>query len=616
MKRCKLTRECSSHPIPQKHTQRAKEIADKVEGAMQGLLAHASDVEAAIRSRATHKAALFRLLRAARHLSSHKVFLELESGGNVRFEDLDLAQLPAGVAALVEQLRLQTQGRHAERTIEVQRLAKITSKQVTHPRLTAVAEGEAGPSVGKRPVPRGFDLLGEEQQSQQQQQARGFCVLVDGAGCAQLFRHLDPNVNPNGSVSQGTVGAEGAIPCYNHFPFPEAEGSVMAQGLVCSYPLAGLAGPLAFNAAGVAELAGTAALRAAHLTPEYVCEVYGAREGGPGLPLSPHLERPILEFAYSKFVVHGDLPEISVREMFGKPGEPVVRPKTAASPPDALAAFTPRKWAEVEATYPILSFMEKTLILAPESYDDLPPTHGSMHIYAANIGQLQQLGRFTALRTLSLAALQLETVPAALAECPLLEELDLSLNQIQSIHGCLQGNAHLHTLDLYANDISCVGDLDEGLQALRDLELRSNPITKRNSYHPSLRALYPGLERLDGIVFVESVASDEVGLALVRARPSPPPSPPRYPTDHEAHTHTSGHAQATMTSLLLRNSLPSEQLYPSFASRTPYCQSVAEQRAHYLLHRTIPPGTDSLEGIVILELDGCRLLSLSGMPDR
>ncbi|KAJ3012251.1 UNVERIFIED_CONTAM: Leucine-rich repeat-containing protein 9 [Siphonaria sp. JEL0065] len=312
-------------------------------------------------------------------------------------------------------------------------------------------------------------------------------------------------------------------------------------------------------------------------------------------------EKLMLDIAYSNKLSQADMPSIVMD---------IVKTITE----DGSSLFDAYTMAVIEAQFPEV-----------RRIDDLhgpPPIELTLEILSkkapANISHLNlslypklppmtTFRLFSHIKSLILSRCGLKEIPHNLKYFPTLQTLDLSFNEITTLGVGLQDIApHLTELDLSGNGIHHATDLAQlqsTLPELVELDLRLNPVCKCKGYIPLLLG-FGGLlklDKLDGQRVDENLKhADTLSMIL----------------NKKIECATEGRAMKTWADVYYEHSSTQQHLFRPLSVRTQsgYGSSAALNEYWRITGGAFDGHVFVVENITTLELDNCNLYNLDMLP--
>ncbi|ORY39828.1 L domain-like protein [Rhizoclosmatium globosum] len=314
-------------------------------------------------------------------------------------------------------------------------------------------------------------------------------------------------------------------------------------------------------------------------------------------------EKLMLDIAYSNKLSQADMPTI-VTEIAKKISEnddgsgmfdAFTMPVIEAQFPEVKRIGTLQGPPPIELTLDVLSKK------APANI-----THLNFSLYS-KLPPMTTFRLFSSIRNLILSQCCLKEIPANLKYFQALEKLDLSFNEISTIaNGLIDSASRLKELDLAGNQISLATDLaliQSTFVDLVTLDLRLNPVCKCKGYIPLLLG-FGGLlklDKLDGRRVDASVKhADTLSMIL----------------NKKVECATEGRVMKTWSDVYYEHSSTQQHLFRPLSVRTQsgYGSSAALNEYWRITGGAFDGHVFVVENITTLELDNCNLYNLDMLP--
>ncbi|KAI8921751.1 hypothetical protein BC831DRAFT_475811 [Entophlyctis helioformis] len=309
------------------------------------------------------------------------------------------------------------------------------------------------------------------------------------------------------------------------------------------------------------------------------------------------LERLMVDIAYSNRMSHSDMPNI-VSELSLKLTD-------MNEPLRVMANDIPM--AQLEQEYPEITMADSFKQSSTEMMETMI-SKSSIALEHINIGAFsvhkpETYANRTLLRSLTVSHAGLESMPT-IPKLALLERLDLSFNSISSMSQGLEGLPHLRYLDLAGNRLADLASLRHIFKAVPNLvvlDLRFNPICRRKGYRQYCLSHAPTLQILDAVQVEKSEREPVDWQPLFASKASPQqhlfrPLSMRTQTGYGSSSAEHEHLSLAMVDALAHQHHHQPQ------------QEISLLREPMVM---IPP-----DQITTFELDSCNLFDLDKLPDR
>ncbi|KAJ3037570.1 Leucine-rich repeat-containing protein 9, partial [Rhizophlyctis rosea] len=230
--------------------------------------------------------------------------------------------------------------------------------------------------------------------------------------------------------------------------------------------------------------------------------------------LTTKVEKLMVDIAYSNKLSLADMPGV-VMEVRGELGGDPTTPISNVPLPTLEKEFPEINIADDPALFP----------RDPSITDVLHNRHPTqctlLNITGLDIPQLSSFSTFSQIRSLTMSHCGLEDIPD-LGSFAVLERVDLSFNAVREVGGGLRGCKGLRKVDLGRN---LVGALEGGdLEGIQELDLRFNPVARRKGYRALVLHCVPSVKVLDGYtVDHQEKLITEIPTALLLDRSSTQP---------------------------------------------------------------------------------------------
>ncbi|KAI9104748.1 hypothetical protein DFS34DRAFT_575701 [Phlyctochytrium arcticum] len=243
----------------------------------------------------------------------------------------------------------------------------------------------------------------------------------------------------------------------------------------------------------------------------------------------------------------------------------------------------------IEAQYPEVKITEDLVIFPRASFASPLPSNPAVvqFLNLTNSSQktIDNCAAFVHITILKLSNCGLKSVPPL--AFPKLEKLDLSFNSITTLDKLVVKDVNLQHLDVAGNLIEDRGGLSalyELANSLTVLDTRFNGVCKSKSYRRYICQKLPNIQRLDGILC--------------------------KPKEEESH------ANMDLKAIIDHASTQPHLFRPlSVRTQTGYGFSAAQNEYWRLAHCPHLHESVMVEAITTLELDGCYLFDLNALPD-
>ncbi|KAJ3065950.1 Leucine-rich repeat-containing protein 9 [Podochytrium sp. JEL0797] len=316
-------------------------------------------------------------------------------------------------------------------------------------------------------------------------------------------------------------------------------------------------------------------------------------------------EKLMLDIAYSNKLSQADMPAIVMDIV-----------KKLSENENGSGVFDAYTMAVIETQYPEIRSIDD--LRGPPSIEltlEILSKKAPANISILNLSLYNKLPAmstfrlFSSIKQLVLSQCQLKDIPTNLKYFPHLEKLDLSFNEISTIGTGLQDVAgHLTHLDLAKNSIQQSADLvqiQNCLGKLVNLDLRLNPVCKSKGYH-SLLLGFGGLlklEVLDGRGVHPNMKHADT-LSMILSKKS------------ERATAGASKNMKTWSDVYYEHSSIQEHLFRPLSVRTQsgYGSSAALNEYWRITGGAFDEHVFVVENITTLELDNCNLSNLDMLP--
>ncbi|KAJ3035656.1 Leucine-rich repeat-containing protein 9 [Rhizophlyctis rosea] len=550
---------------------RLTQLIDKKSRTLRALNRHKEDI-------ATH-------ITQQSDMAIRKLLLELETGGNVRFEDeqRDDAWFET-CEKLVKDFILKGTSGQPHRRIQIHRISRIHNRYLKNKFEEKLALRSSSDSEHV------FEYLcyqtpgGSKAETAFAVVEHGFAGLVEeivGGGDAVIFANfLECSEEQRGEGE----GKESQTSQRKNLRQAVIARSVAARGCEVVDLEETLSQPHPFHHVDFLHQA-----LPLHNIAEDACRMYAIADHDLVLPeyfveysiesdldrLTTRVEKLMVDIAYSNKLSLADMPGI-VTEVAMKLGGT-----------DASSTISNVPLSTLEKEFPEINVADDLTIFPrdPSITDVLwsrsPQNAQTLNITGPDTISLETFHAFSQIKSLCLSQCGLETIPS-LAAFPLIEKLDLSFNNLRVMPSGLGANPVLKKIDLARNVIVDVEGGVEGLGSLEELDLRFNPIARRKGYRRLILNHIPSLHILDGWPVDKSdKVSSTLPTSLILDRSS------------------------TQPHLFRPLSVRTQSGYGSFAAQNDYWRM-----SH---HPHLPEGM-LVEAMTTLELDSCHLWSLDELP--
>ncbi|KAI9334738.1 hypothetical protein BDR26DRAFT_866682 [Obelidium mucronatum] len=308
-------------------------------------------------------------------------------------------------------------------------------------------------------------------------------------------------------------------------------------------------------------------------------------------------EKLMLDIAYSNKLSQADMPAIVMDIV-----------KTIVE--DGSSLFDAYTMAVIEAQFPEIRRIEDLRGPPPIELTLQKTARKYSHLNLSTYAKLPAMSTFrlfSHIKHLSFSRCNLKEIPNNLKYFPVLEHLDISFNEIAAVGIMLQDvSGHLKSLDMAGNLLHHATDLAQiqgTLSELVQLDLRLNPVCKCKGYIPLLLG-FGGLlklEKLDGRPVDESLKhADTLSMIL----------------NKKIDCATEGRSMKTWADVYYEHSSTQQHLFRPLSVRTQsgYGSSAALNEYWRITGGAFDGHVFVVENITTLELDNCNLYNLDMLP--
>ncbi|KAJ3168498.1 Leucine-rich repeat-containing protein 9 [Geranomyces variabilis] len=538
-------------------------------------------------------------------MAIRKLLLELETGGNVRFEDeqRDDAWF-ASCEVLVKKLLTRAKALNSGKNIRVHRISRVHNRYLRNTYEASLAAlpsfasstkgGGKGGSSTAVDAERAIDHLWYQGARDDFEDVfsvveYGFCEETDDGGIADTVL---PNFLECAGPPQDEMEVRLGIPPRNTTPSAKRLQQALVVKAPTGYavkidevpvnlPPAPRRRSAVASSAKLPPRAEDAPKRFAFadtriLLPEYFVE-YSL--DNPSAHLMSRLEQFLIDLAFSNKLSQAGMPAM-VSEFLKQ--DHVSQTPVHSELVDLPLAIIESRFPEVTIGDDTSGFLDYTFKHTVTS--DATPVVDFLNLSSVKIKSLSEQTFFAQIKSLSLSGCGLSSI-GSLSEFPQLEALDLSFNKITHLH-TLRIAATLRSLDIAGNAIVRREEFDTVIQmgqSLSELDTRFNPICKSKGYRSYLSTRLPGLRQLDGVAYRAGSANPQSRIDLP---------------------------------LLIEHSSTQPHLFRPLSVRTQtgYGFSATQNEYWRLAHHPHINEALMIEALTTLELDSCNLFDLQNVP--
>ncbi|KAJ3163656.1 Leucine-rich repeat-containing protein 9 [Geranomyces michiganensis] len=592
-----LTKEARGKPLP-------VDLMTKLAGANTRLQHFIQNKSRLVRELQSHREEVTLQISQQSDMAIRKLLLELETGGNVRFEDeqRDDAWF-ASCEVLVKKLLTRAKGLNFGKNIRVHRISRVHNRYLRNiyeaslaalPSLAAFSRSKGG-SSNALDAERALDHLWYQGARDDFEDVfsvveYGFCPEFKDGNIAEtvLPNFLECAAGP----PQDEMEVRLKIPQTINTP----PGKRLQQALVVKAPT-GYATkiddvpvvlstaprrrqPVA-SSADVPPRTEDVPRRYAFadtrlLLPEYFVE-YSIDT--PSTHFTSKLEQFLIDLAFSNKLSQAGMPAM-VSDFLKQ---------DYASQVPIYSELVDLPLAVIESRFPEVTIGDDTSGFLDYTFkhtvtSDAAPVVDFLNLSSVKIKSLTEQTFFAQIKSLSLSGCGLASI-GSLSEFPQLEVLDLSFNRIAHLHTlCIA--ATLKSLDVAGNAIVQREEFDIVIQmgqSLSELDTRFNPICKSKGYRSYLTTRLSGLRMLDGVPNRAGSVNPQSRIDLT---------------------------------LLIEHSSTQPHLFRPLSVRTQtgYGFSATQNEYWRLAHHPHINEALMIEALTTLELDSCNLFDLQAVP--
>ncbi|KAI8910691.1 hypothetical protein DFJ77DRAFT_470723 [Powellomyces hirtus] len=506
-----LTKEARGKPLP-------VDLMTKLAGANTRLQHFIQNKSRLVRDLKTHEAEVTLQISQQSDMAIRKLLLELETGGNVRFEDeqRDDAWF-ASCEVLVKKLLTRGKSLNSGKNIRVHRISRVHNRYLRNIYETSTS---ALPTTSKSSKSSSTNNA----TSDADRALDHLWYQGSADNFEDVFSVVEYGFCSDGTGQDGSLDAETVLPNYlecigppvdefeTRSGIPKPPGKRLQQAIVVKAPIGSATkiDDVAVTApsltrrrrstpssTGIPPRLEDAPRRYAFadtrvLLPEYFIE-YSL--DSTTAHLTSKLEQFLIDLAFSNKLSQAGMPAM-VTEFLKQ--EHVAETPVHSELVDLPMAIIETRFPEVKIGDDTSGFLDYTFKHTVTS--DAAPVVDFLNLNSVKIKSLTEQSFFSQIKSLSLSGCGLASI-GSLSEFPQLEQLDLSFNKIAHLH-TLRIAPSLRLLDITGNVVAQREEFDVVVkmgQTLVELDTRFNPICKSKGYRSYLCTQLPALRIFDGL---------------------------------------------------------------------------------------------------------------------